>query len=222
MIDMGMEDNLTAICWYCDVGFLADSALFSRGMAILPWEARREKVLRYHFEKDRLLCLGAGLLAAYALRQSGADDLSIRFLENGKPVLRAHPGIHFNLSHSGTLAVCAVSDQTVGADVEAWRHAESQIAERCFTPVELKWMKAQRQNRQAFTRLWTRKESYLKMLGTGLSQDPNTFSVLPGASMGIPASFAEWEVREYSICVCTPLPAPISLLSADSSDLLGF
>lgn len=217
-----MEDHLTTICWYCDVSILANPALFSRGMAILPWDARREKVLRYHFEKDQRLCLGAGLLAAYALRRSGADDLGIHYLENGKPALRAHPGIHFNISHSDALAVCAVSDHTVGVDVERWQRAESRVAEMCFTPDELKWMKAQRRTDQAFIRLWVRKESYLKMMGTGLLQDPSSFSVLPETSLEIPASFSEWDVHDHSICVCSPLSESVSLLRADIADLLGF
>lgn len=212
---------MSAACWYCDVSILSDPALFSRGMAILPWEARRKKVLRYRFEKDRLLCLGAGLLAACALRQSGAVDLSIHYLGNGKPVLSAHPDIHFSLSHSGKLAVCAVSEQTVGADIEAWQQMEDQIAEMCFTAVELKWLNAQQRADRAFIRLWTRKESYLKMLGTGLSQSLNAFSVLPETSVNIRASFAEWDVEDYSICVCSPLPDSISLLKADVADLLG-
>ena len=169
-----------------------------------------------------MLCLGAGLLAAYALRQSGAVDLNLHYLENGKPVLSAHPDIHFSLSHSGKLTVCAVSEQTVGADVEAWQQMEGQIAEICFTAVELKWLKAQQKADQAFMRLWTRKESYLKMLGTGLSQSLNTFSVLPETSVNIRASFAEWDVKDYSICVCSPLPESIPLLKADVADLLGF
>lgn len=217
-----LVNNMSAACWYCDVSILSDSALFSRGMAILPWEARRKKVLRYRFEKDRLLCLGAGLLAAYALRQSGAVDLSTHYLGNGKPMLSAHPGIHFSLSHSGKLAVCAVSGQNVGADVEAWQQIEGQTAEMCFTAVELEWLKVQQRADQAFARLWTRKESYLKMLGTGLSQSLNTFSVLPETSVKIQASFAEWDVEGYSICVCSPLPESIPLLQADVPDLLGF
>lgn len=99
---------------------------------------------------------------------------------------------------------------------------EGQIAEICFTAVELKWLKAQQKADQAFMRLWTRKESYLKMLGTGLSQSLNTFSVLPETSVNIRASFAEWDVKDYSICVCSPLPESIPLLKADVADLLGF
>ena len=47
--------------------------LFSRGLSLLPWEERREQVMRFRFAKDRRLCLGAGLLLAYALCRAGAS-----------------------------------------------------------------------------------------------------------------------------------------------------
>ena len=105
-------------CYYYDVSGLSSPERFARELASLPWEERRERILRYRFEKDRRLSLGAGLLAAYALREAGAEDLTLQTGENGKPELLSYPDIHFNLSHSGTIAVCAVSDRPVGVDVE--------------------------------------------------------------------------------------------------------
>lgn len=64
-------------CWVCDVRPLSDPALFSQGMSLLPWEERRVQVMRFRFDKDRRLCLGAGLLLAHALRHAGATDLSL-------------------------------------------------------------------------------------------------------------------------------------------------
>ena len=100
-------------CYYYDVSALSSAERFEQALASLPWEERREKILRYRFEKDRRLSLGAGLLAAYALREAGAEDLALQTGEYGKPELLFYPNIRFNLSHSGTLAVCAVSDRPV-------------------------------------------------------------------------------------------------------------
>ena len=44
--------------------------------------------------------------------------LEIGLGEYGKPYLAAHPGIEFNISHSGLYVVVAVSDVPVGIDVE--------------------------------------------------------------------------------------------------------
>ena len=193
---------MPVICWYCDVRPLSAPSLFSRGMALLPWAERREKVMRFRFEKDRCLCLGAGLLLAYALRQAGAKDLSLRRLSNGKPALANEPRIHFNLSHGGAMAVCAVSDHPVGADVEPLQEPDAGIVTMCFQPSERAWVDEADVPARAFTRLWTRKESYLKMLGTGLYRSMDSFSALPGEEMPDDAVFTEREEMGHLICVC--------------------
>ena len=194
---------MSVICWYCDVQPLSDPLLFSRGLSLLPWEERREQVMRFRFDKDRRLCLGAGLLLAYALCRAGASDLSLRCLPNGKPMLANDPNIHFNLSHSGILAVCAVSDHPVGVDVEPIQNAVSEVAAMCFQSAEQEWMKASDHPDYAFTRLWTRKESYLKLSGEGLSRSPESFCVLPGKDAPKGARFSELEEMGHLICVCT-------------------
>jgi 4'-phosphopantetheinyl transferase len=190
------------LCWIYDVSELSDPLRFSRGMAALPWEERREKVMRFRFEKDRRLCLGAGLLAAEALRRAGATDLRLRFSEYGKPSLPAHPGIHFNLSHSGTLAVCAVSDEPVGVDTERLTAFSPEVASLCFQPREQAWLEAREDHDLAFTRLWTRKESWLKYLGTGLSLPAASFSALPGETPGEEITLTEYAAGNHRICVC--------------------
>ena len=194
---------MSVICWYCDVRPLSDPALFSRGMSLLPWEERREQVMRFRFDKDRRLCLGAGLLLAYALRQAGAKDLSLRRFSNGKPVLANDPNIHFNLSHSGTLAVCAVSDHPVGVDVEEKQNAAPGVMDMCFQPIEREWIDQAEDQCRAFTRLWTRKESYLKLLGAGLTCPPNSFCVLPGKDTANGMGYSEIVEMDHMICVCT-------------------
>ena len=191
------------ICWYCNVEPLADPVMFSRNMFRLPWAERREQVIRFRFEKDRRLCLGAGLLLAHALRDAGISDLDLGRLSDGKPVLKNNPDVHFNLSHSGTLAVCAVSDQPVGADVERIQKPDAGVAALCFQTAEQEWINQSAAPDRAFTRLWTRKESYLKLIGTGLLRSPDAVSVLPGTNQPEGVRFFETEQNGHLICVCT-------------------
>ena len=190
-------------CWYCNVEPLADPTLFSRGLSRLPWAERREQVMRFRLEKDRRLCLGAGLLLAHALRDAGISDMCLGRLSNGKPILKNSPDVHFNLSHSGTLAVCAVSDQPVGADVERLQKADAGVAALCFQAAEQEWIFQSAAPDREFTRLWTRKESYLKLIGTGLFRSPGAFSVLPGSGRPEGVRFFETAQNEPLICVCT-------------------
>ena len=210
-------------CWYCDVSELNTPALFEKGLSALPWQARRERILSIRFQEDKLLHLGAGLLAAHALRKAGASDLTQDYHENQKPFLAAHPGIHFNLSHSGTLAVCAVSDAPVGVDVERERAVNWSLARRFFHPAELAWLERSADPDRDFTRLWTRKESYIKMTGKGLAQPLSSFCavpldlglapVQPGSNASAvlpalqeapaPAHFYECTAFGHTISVCT-------------------
>lgn len=194
---------MSVTCWYYDVRPLASPELFSLGLSLLPWEARREQVMRFRLDRDRRLCLGAGLLLAFALRRAGATDLSLRRQPDGKPECARHPEIHFNLSHSGTLAVCAVSHRPVGVDVERIQSGGAGVEAMCFQPLERAWLDQSADHSRAFTRLWTRKESYLKLLGTGLSRPPRSFSVWPGEAMPEGARFFERKIENHLICVCT-------------------
>lgn len=82
--------------------------------------------------------------------------------------------LQFNLSHSGDLAVYAVTlSREIGVDIE-WmdpKIAAEPLAARFFTPGECDVLAALSGHAQtrAFYQLWTRKEAYLKALGLGLS-----------------------------------------------------
>ena len=202
-----------ARCWLYDVSELYDSQTFAKAMDRLPWESRRKKVMRYRFEKDRCLCLGAGLLAAHALRCAGESDLRMTLGEHGKPCLERGDGTHFNLSHSGTLAVCAVSSAAVGVDVEEPHSYDDSVARICFSEAERHWICSQNNKDESFTRMWVRKESYLKLTGTGLCDKLTAIDVVPTSSDPL-AAFWETTCDGYSISVCSRERLDIALQQA--------
>ncbi len=182
---------------------MKDPDKFSRGMDLLEWDERRNKVKRFKFTEGQILCLGAGLLTAYALRQAGAENLEIIRDSNNKPFLKHNPHrIYFNISHSGSFAVCAVSKNYIGVDVEKLREIQWDVAHYCFNQDEINYLKNSCDQGHDFTRLWTRKESFLKMTGEGLSRDAKLFSVLPDEYLD-GANFYECEISDHLICVCT-------------------
>jgi 4'-phosphopantetheinyl transferase len=205
-------------CAYYDVSELEDPALMSRGLERLPWPERRQRVGRYRFAADQRLCLGAGLLAAHMLRRAGASDLSLGYAEHGKPYLVSHPSIHFNLSHAGNLAVCAVSDAPVGVDVEVVRDHDAALARHCLQGEELDWLARADDPALAFTRLWVRKESYVKLTGSGLSCEPRTFSALPGNPTENGPQFNEFIVGNALLCVCAFDEGKVRLTRWSSSE----
>ncbi len=110
-------------------------------------------------------------LLAYAVRQTyNLYTLpAIERTANGKPFFADHPQLHFNLSHSGGFALCALDDSPVGVDIEAIRPHHPRLAQRICSPAELDWVKVQPAPDLALLSLWTKKEARVKQNGLGLT-----------------------------------------------------
>ena len=183
-------------CAYYDVSELTDDLLYEKGLAEVSSE-RAEKVKKYRFDKDRRLSLGAGLLLKYMLTDMGVPA-QIHYNEFGKPYLKGKD-VHFNISHDGKYALCAAAHIPVGADVQKLTEYDPRLTEAVFCPDEIVYIENSADKDRAFTRLWTRKESYIKLIGTGMSADLRSFSVLDDGT----AYYNETETEEHLICVCS-------------------
>lgn len=108
-----------------------------------------------------------------------AGMLPLGRTEKGKPVLMDQNELHYNISHSGDWVVVAISNHEVGIDVEKIRDPDYRIAERFFSPLELGELNglSGEARKNYFFDLWTLKESYLKLLGKGLTQSLGSFTM---------------------------------------------
>lgn len=96
-------------------------------------------------------------------------ELKIEKASGGKPYLRGFP-IHYNISHCRGMVVCALAPCPVGVDVECPRPiSDNLIRKVCTTREQTYVQEGSRQER--FLKLWTLKESYLKMTGEGIGRD---------------------------------------------------
>lgn len=120
--------------------------------------------------------LREGLARVYGLEEIPAMDRGSR----GKPFFPDFPHIHFNLSHSGGLALCALSDGEVGVDVELVGPRDPRLPRRVFSEEEYRWYAAHGGDWGAFCSLWTRKESWCKQAGTGIFNPRSVLPPLPG------------------------------------------
>lgn len=110
-----------------------------------------------------------GLLARCVRRVWGMEALpELVRLPGGKPVFAGEPGRHFSLSHSGALALCALSDSPVGADVETVRPRSPKLPRYVLRGEEYRRYLALGGDWPAFYVLWTEKESVVKYTGEGL------------------------------------------------------
>jgi 4'-phosphopantetheinyl transferase len=114
--------------------------------------------------------------------------VALRYRPHGKPELdpacapRAGE-LRFNLSHSGSRALIALGRVEVGADLEHLKKRRTDdIARRFFAPGEQQRLFALplAEREQAFFRLWTCKEAFLKVTGEGLSRSTRSYEVEVG------------------------------------------
>ena len=166
--------------------------------------ARQEKANRYVKEKDRLLSLAAGIALDKGLQEYGLKEKDATILtdEHGKPYLKDYQNIHFNLSHSGDLALAAFDEKEIGCDIERIRPLKEDVAKRCFSKEEQEYISKAKDKDEAFTRIWVYKESFIKALGIGLGMDLSSFSAIPtsnGVLLKQSADPRNWTIEEIKI-----------------------
>lgn len=150
-----------------------------------PDEAMRVDRLRRERDRRRFTVCRATLRLLLG-RYLGQRPAAIRFAygRHEKPRL-ADPTVgrlEFNLSHSSSLALVAVTAGCpVGIDVEALRPLPDApaLARRFFSAAERAALAAypEGERERAFYRCWTRKEAYLKAVGDGVAARLDRFDV---------------------------------------------
>lgn len=167
--------------YIADVSKLNDEKTFANLFNTVS-KARQEKVNKLRFQKDKNLSLGAGVLLNLALKDMGCkfSDNDIVLSQNGKPYIK-NCEVKFNLSHSGTKVMCAVSGNDIGCDVEKVKDIDDKIAKRFFHNEEYDYIlsqKSEEKQKDAFFRLWTLKESFLKITGLGMKLPLSDFCII--------------------------------------------
>lgn len=195
-------------------GLEPDAPTLRRLWEILSTD-ERQRADRFHFERDRGHFVAArGGLREILGRYTGATPQSLRFSYDsfGKPSLNVEDDgtpPHFNVSHSGGVALYAVAaGRAVGVDIERVREdfAGLDIARNFFSPHEVAALSAlpEGERATAFFDCWTRKEAYIKALGEGLSHPLHLFTVslTPGRPAALlrtdddPEEAARWSLVE--------------------------
>lgn len=171
-------------------------------------EDRCKKILSFRHVSDRKLSLGAGLMIKYVLSIYGVSDDSVVYSATGKPTVE---GVFFNVSHCGEYVICAHSKTAVGCDIEQIRIVKDSLINKVLKPDELLYVSDCSDNEKFinFMRLWTIKESYLKMTGEGISAGIEGVSVQLGnevvllkEKLIIPCFVKEYCMHDYRIAVC--------------------
>ena len=141
---------------------------------------KKERLKRFYHMEDTLRGLFADLLIRDVIMQKTGlpnEDISFTTNDYGKPFLKDRNDVQFNLSHSGVWVVGVIDHQVVGIDVERVQEIDLDISKNYFSPDEHEDLMSKADKFDYFFTLWALKESYIKILGKGLSHPLDAFSI---------------------------------------------
>ncbi len=147
----------------------ASDADFSEWFDAMSSE-RKEAVKRIKVPQKQKLKIAADHICRKAISEfcsADPDKIGFSVSEHGKPYAK-NLDVHFSISHSGDLVICAVSDKETGIDIEKIREINPDTAKRFASENELKYTET---HQNGFFEIWTLKEAYFKCIGTGLGAD---------------------------------------------------
>jgi 4'-phosphopantetheinyl transferase len=109
------------------------------------------------------------------------------------------------------MVLCAIGDEPIGCDIEKVVDAPFEVAEHYFKIKERQYIAeglSDNEKCRRFFRLWTMKESYLKMTGEGMSVSPerievdlNTLTILRDNTPQ-PCNLQNFTLNDYEISIC--------------------
>ena len=144
------------------------------------------------------------------------QELRFSYARYGKPRVDHADGVHFNLAHSGDIAVLAIGKEApVGVDVERARKDiyDRRAAALVFHESELQAIDESEDPDRRFVDIWTRKEAIAKVNGMGLQRSLASFSVLESPLRdGVAVSAVDIGMDGVACAVATETSQPFNVV----------
>ena len=164
-------------------------------------------------ESRKLTYLGI-LLLKHLMKNKLNAEVTIHYPKLDKPVLlnenKEISPYDFSISHSNELVCCVASKDKVGLDVEKIRTVNFDIMPLVFTEDEINYVQDKTSNKnQAFFEIWTRKESFVKIIGKGLTFPLKDVNLIQNNKLvddlninGDKYYFKRFSYEDYIVTVC--------------------
>jgi 4'-phosphopantetheinyl transferase len=140
----------------------------------------QEKIKRYRRWQDAQLSLMGRILLFRGILEIFNKDFQnkeIRYTKYNKPFFNDN-SIHFNISHSGEIVICAITDQSeIGIDIEMISNIEIEDLKSQFTENEWNRIMNSNNKQEAFFEYWAQKEAVIKSHGDGLIIPLKSFEI---------------------------------------------
>ncbi len=142
--------------------------------------ARRLKKYPTLLDRHQSLC-GKLLLQRGVNQLNGTSEVDylkmLQYTSKGRPYLPGETGNDFNISHSGTIVVCALTERgRLGVDVQQVVPIPSQLAQLFLSKEEWECISQTATNEQLI-KMWAKKEAITKFTGDGLSLSFSSISL---------------------------------------------
>lgn len=139
-------------------------------------EKEKEKILKYRNYEDSLRSLYGKLMLKNMLK---LNEIQLKYNKWGKPELINNSRIHFNISHSGEWVAVGIATKPIGIDIQKVDKIDLSIAKNCFSKDENEYILSlcQSSRKDAFFKLWTLKEAFIKAKGKGLYMPLDSFTI---------------------------------------------
>ncbi len=129
-------------------------------------------------------------------------DTTIAVGEKGKPYFLYNENLHFSISHTNSHIAIALHDKEIGIDIENTRKCNLNLAKRYFHQEEYIYLSSlpKEEQDEAFTRIWTQKEAFVKCTGQGIADNFKSFAV------GLPLQSSETDFVQATINFDSMIP----------------
>ena len=137
---------------------------------------RLRKIDSLKIKSDRINSAAVYLLLRYALKNEYniTEAVDFTFGKHGKPYIEKHPDIFFSLSHCRNACACIIDSSETAIDIMDRRRISMRTAQYFCTDGELKKVSELSDPSEELVKLWTKKECYSKLDGSGLLMDFRT------------------------------------------------
>lgn len=189
---------------YCNV----ENLDLTKAYPLLP-QNRKEKVDYFRFMKDKKLSSGAYLLLDKLLSEEDITKPIFKTEKYGKSYISNYENIYFNLSHSGSMVACAISDTEVGVDVEYNDPTiDLDIAKHYFYNSEYDNIIKSDNPSNEFFNYWVLKESYMKYTGLGFNLELDSFEIIIKDRISLKndknkLKFNLFDIEDYKLAICS-------------------
>ena len=185
---------------------------FKHLLTHLPKELQQE-ILQYRLIKDQMLKLiGKLIVKSYHLKNNYKFDWkNWEVSKHNKPSLKQ--GLHFNISHSEDWVVVAFSKYPIGIDIELKQDINWSDLISSFHINEQEFMENSLQKLNDFYKIWTRKESFLKAIGIGMSNGLSHYNCLESTLYNA----KNWKIQpfnfnsNYAAAICSSVEIKMDL-----------